>query len=131
MKNVNEWGGIGYKLPLLSIFMVLSLVSLAGLPPTSGFVGKVYLFRTLLATDQFYWLAIVCIINSVIALYYYFSIVKAMYFEDNEEIEHKECPPILYWSIIIFSAQNILFYLYWSDILSLINNVLNTKLLFR
>ena len=105
--------------------MVISLASLAGLPPTSGFIGKVYIFRNLFIDNSFIWLGLIAIINSVISLYYYFSIVKAMYFEENEEIEHKECPPILYWSIIIFSAQNILFYLYWSDILSLINNVLN------
>ena len=40
IKEVNQWGGIGYKTPVLAAFMVLSLVSLAGLPPTSGFVGK-------------------------------------------------------------------------------------------
>ena len=45
--TIDEWNGIGLKAPVISFFMVLSLASLAGLPPTSGFVGKVYLFRVL------------------------------------------------------------------------------------
>jgi len=124
IRNVEEWGGIGYKLPLLSVFMVLSLVSLAGLPPTSGFVGKVYLFRTLFATEQFYWLAVVAIINSVISLYYYFRIVKSMYF-DESLIKQKEtiCIPV-YSMIILFSAQNLLFYLYWSPLFIYIKSLL-------
>ena len=123
VKNIDQWAGIGYKTPVLSAFMVLSLVSLAGLPPTSGFVGKVYLFRTLFATEQFYWLGIVAILNSVVSLYYYFKIVKSMYF--NEKIvkskETIEMP--IYVLIILFSAQNILFYLYWSDLYNYIQGL--------
>jgi len=123
IKNVSEWGGIGYKLPVLSVFMVLSLVSLAGLPPTSGFVGKVYLFRTLFATQQFYWLGLVGIINSVISLYYYFKIVKSMYFDESliKGSEKKSIP--LYTMIILFSSQNILFYIYWSPLYNYIKSL--------
>ena len=122
-KDVKQWGGIGYKSPVLAIFMVLSLVSLAGLPPTSGFVGKVYLFRTLFATEQFYWLGIVAIFNSVISLYYYFRIVKSMYFDESviEEDESKPLP--LYLMIILFSSQNILFYIYWSPLYNYIKSL--------
>ena len=70
--NVDDWKGVGFKNPILGFFMVLSLVSLAGLPPTSGFVGKVYLFRSLFYDKEFFWLAIIGILNSVISLYYYF-----------------------------------------------------------
>ena len=122
-KNIDQWEGIGYKLPLLSIFMVLSLVSLAGLPPTSGFVAKVYLFRTLFATEQFYWLGIVAILNSVVALYYYFKIVKSMYFSERV-IKIKETIQIpVYLMIILFSAQNLFFYLYWSDLYNYIRGL--------
>ena len=122
-KNIDEWAGIGFKSPILSAFMVLSLVSLAALPPTSGFVAKVYLFRTLFATEQFYWLAIVAILNSVISLYYYFKIVKSMYFNENK-IETKEVIQTpLFVLIIVFSAQNLLFYLYWSDLYNYIRGL--------
>ena len=122
-KTLEQWSGIGYKSPVLSVFMVLSLVSLAGLPPTSGFVGKVYLFRTLFATEQFYWLGIIAILNSVISLYYYFKIVKNMYFNEKEVISEEKIDMPVYVIIILFSAQNLLFYLYWSDLYNYIQGL--------
>ena len=83
--DIDDWNGIGKKAPVLAFFMVLSLASLAGLPPTSGFVGKVYILRNLFADQQFIWLGVVAIINTVISLYYYFKIVKAMYFMENDD----------------------------------------------
>jgi len=114
--NIDDWNGVGFKNPTLGVFMVLSLVSLAGLPPTSGFVGKVYLFRTLFYDKEFFWLAIVGILNSVVSLYYYFKIVKAMYFRGDDNIELVQAHPIIHWSIIILSSQNLLFYIYWSPL---------------
>jgi len=129
-KTIDQWNGIGTKVPVLSFFMVLSLASLAGLPPTSGFVAKVYILRNLFADNGFLWLGVVAIINTVISLYYYFKIVKAMYFMNNDELELKECCPLLFWSIVIFSLQNIIFYIYWPKLIEILNFiVLNTGLL--
>ena len=122
--NIEDWNGIGHKVPVLSFFMVLSLASLAGLPPTSGFIGKVYVLRNLFADGQFLWLGVVAIINTVISLYYYFKIVKAMYFMENNTLEIKPCCSYLYWIIIIFSAQNIMFYLYWEPLWKLVESII-------
>jgi len=120
---VEDWVGIGKKNPLLAAFMTLSLLSLTGLPPTSGFVGKIYIFAELFKHQQFYWLAVIAILNSVISLYYYFSIVKAMYLVEVEDsVEPVDAHPIIKWSIIIFSAQNILFFLYWEPLVNFIND---------
>ena len=125
-QNIDDWNGIGSKNPVLSIFMVLSLVSLAGLPPTSGFVGKVYLFRGLFYDKEFFWLAIVAILNSVVSLYYYFKIVRAMYFkDDNESHDIIKAHPIIHWSIIALSSQSLLFYLYWSPLYEYIEKIFN------
>ena len=124
VSNIDDWAGLGYKNLVLCSFMVLSLVSLAGLPPTSGFVAKVYLFRTLFAEQKFYWLAIVGILNSVVSLYYYFKIVKSMYFLENEKLESKNAHPVIFWLIIIFSSQNLLFYFYWNQLYLLIEGFL-------
>jgi len=115
-ENIADWNGLGFKNPILSVFMVLSLVSLAGLPPTSGFIGKVYLFRSLFYDKEFFWLAIIGILNSVISLYYYFRIVKAMYFNSSDNDIPVNANPIIHWSIIILSSQNLLFYFYWSPL---------------
>ena len=113
---IDDWKGIAFKNPLLAAFMVLNLVSLAGLPPTSGFVGKVYLFRGLFYDKEFMWLGIIAVLNSVISLYYYFKIVKSMYFYESDNKKDLKAHPVIHWSIIILSAQNIIFYVYWSDL---------------
>jgi NADH-quinone oxidoreductase subunit N len=121
--HIQDWQGIGKRNPVLAAFMTLSLLSLTGLPPTSGFIGKVYIFAEIFKHQQFYWLAVIAILNSVISLYYYFSIVKAMYLIDVEDsIEKLDAHPIIKWSIIIFSAQNILFFLYWEPLFNFIKD---------
>ena len=125
-ENIDDWQGIGFKNPVLSFFMVLSLVSLAGLPPTSGFVGKVYLLRGLFYDKEFLWLAVIAILNSVVSLYYYFKIVKAMYFKgDEQKHDRVEAHPVIHWSIILLSSQNLLFYLYWSPLYKYIERIFN------
>ena len=124
--NIDDWNGIGLKMPVISIFMVLSLASLAGLPPTSGFIGKVYVLRNLFADQQYLWLGIVAIINTVVSLYYYFNIVKAMYFIENDSLEYKSVDKVLYFFIIVFSSQNILFYLYWSPLWNYVKSIVES-----
>ena len=120
---IDDWKGMGKINPILSAFMVLSLLSLTGLPPTAGFVGKVYVFAELFKHQQFYWLAVVAILNSVVSLYYYFSIVKAMYLDEVETpVESIESHPVVKWSIILFSAQNLLFFIYWEPLIEFIDN---------
>ena len=121
--EVSDWKGLGKRSPLLSAFMVLSLLSLTGLPPTSGFVGKVYIFAELFKSQKYYWLAIVAILNSVVSLYYYFKIVKAMYLEEYDGDESSlDAHPAIKWSIIVFSSQSILFFIYWQPLVSFIDN---------
>jgi NADH-quinone oxidoreductase subunit N len=65
--------------------MVVVLFSLTGLPPTAGFIGKLYLFSALI-DKQLYWLAVVGVANSVVSLFYYMRVAKAMFFEEGEKI---------------------------------------------
>ena len=128
--NIEDWKGLGKKNPLISAFMVISLVSLAGLPPTSGFVAKFYILAELFRLESYRWLAVVAIINSVISLYYYFRIVKSMYFIDDKDEESiladsMEPNVINKWVIIILSIQPLAFYIYWSPLLNFIKSSLS------
>ena len=124
--HIEDWNGLSKKNPILCAFMVLTLISLSGLPPTAGFVGKFYIFAELFKHQQFYWLAIVAILNSVVSLYYYFKIVKSMYLDEYEGSDDKiEAHPVVNWSIILFSAQNILFFLYWEPLIGFIEKSIN------
>jgi NADH-quinone oxidoreductase subunit N len=126
--TIDGWKGLAQRNPLIAAFMVISLVSLAGLPPTAGFVGKFYILAVLFRAKTFYWLALVAILNSVVSLYYYFKIIKSMYFlDDGDEVssEPLEANPYIQWTAIFFSAQTLLFYFYWTPLIEFINRSLS------
>jgi NADH-quinone oxidoreductase subunit N len=73
--------------------MTVFLFSLTGLPVTVGFVGKFYLLAALVrGGEQYIWLAIVAVINTVISLFYYARIFKAMYLETPEDVAVARLP---------------------------------------
>ena len=79
-ETFNDFDGLGWKMPFLGIVMTLFMVSLTGLPPTAGFIGKFYIFASVIeAGPQYYWLVFVGVVNSVVSLYYYIRVVKHMY----------------------------------------------------
>ena len=127
-ESVDSWKGMGFRNPLISAFMVICLVSLAGLPPTSGFVAKFYVLAELFRLESYRWLAVVAIINSVVSLYYYFRIVKSMYFlssdEEQASLEKVESNQTNKWIIIFLSIQPLIFYIYWSPLLEFIKHSL-------
>ena len=117
--DIEEWAGIGYKYPLLSAMMAINLIALSGLPPTSGFVIKFYLLASLIQSKTYFWLAIVAVLNTVVALYYYFRIVRVMYLdEEKKKIISATIPRGLLIMIVILSSQGLLFYFYWSPLYS-------------
>jgi NADH-quinone oxidoreductase subunit N len=77
-RTLNDFGGLGRSRPLTGIAMVIFLLSLVGIPPFAGFVGKFMLFAATIDV-QFTWLAVVAIINSVLSLAVYLRIVVPMY----------------------------------------------------
>jgi len=78
--DLAAFAGLGRKAPLLSGLFTLFLVSLAGVPPTVGFVAKFYIFWAAFSAG-WTWLVVLAAVNSVISVGYYFKILRAMYFE--------------------------------------------------
>ncbi len=83
---ISDYAGAGFKYPFLSVAMAIFMFSLAGIPPLAGFIGKFYIFSA--AVKQgFIWLAIIGVINSVIATYYYLRVTVIMYMrEPSKEV---------------------------------------------
>jgi NADH-quinone oxidoreductase subunit N len=79
---IDDWAGLGNARPGLALAMTIFLLSLGGVPPTGGFFGKFYLFRTAMEDPRLYWLVIAGVLNSVVSIYYYLRVVVAMYFRD-------------------------------------------------
>ncbi len=83
-EEIDSYRGLGSRAPYICVAMAVFLFSLVGLPPFAGFVGKVYLFAAVIY-KKIYWLAVVAALNTVISLYYYLRVVKAMFLEKPTE----------------------------------------------
>jgi len=79
---IADYRGLSTRSPALSAAMTIFLLSLAGIPPLSGFMGKFYVFSAALR-QGYTWLVIIAVLNSVIAAYYYISVIVAMYMEEG------------------------------------------------
>ncbi len=82
-EDIDSYKGLGYRSPLIGIALTIFLLSLTGIPPTAGFVGKLYLFAALI-NAKWFWLAIVGVLNSVVSLYYYVRILRNMFLRQPE-----------------------------------------------
>ena len=78
-ESIRSYDGLIKRAPFLAVALTLFLLSLAGIPPMAGFVGKFFVFAAALRV-KLYWLAIVGVINSVVSVYYYFNVVRRMFF---------------------------------------------------
>ena len=81
---ISDYAGLGIRKPLLAMFMTVMLLSLAGFPPTAGFVGKFYLFKSAIGAEL-YLLVIVGAINTAISVFYYLRVIVTMYMREPEE----------------------------------------------
>ena len=82
-ENIEDYNGLYHTNPGLSLIMTLALFSLAGIPPVAGFFGKFFLF-TAAAEKGFYMLVLIAVLNTIISLYYYLLVVKAMFINKTE-----------------------------------------------
>jgi NADH-quinone oxidoreductase subunit N len=81
--KIDDYAGLGARRPGLALAMALFMLSLTGLPPTIGFVGKFYVFQATLEAG-YGWLALVGVLTSLISAYYYLRVVIVMYMREGE-----------------------------------------------
>lgn len=98
--NLEDYTGLAYRHPLAAATMGIFLFSLAGIPPTAGFMGKFYIFSAAIKSG-YIGLAIIGVINSVISAYYYMKIIIAMYMKEPESaIQHS---PLIFTPAMIIA----------------------------
>ncbi len=118
--EIEDFRGVGWRSPFLGSVMVVFLVSLAGLPPVLGFIGKFYIFAAVMH-EGLYWLAVVGILNSVFALYYYARVFKAMWLVRPED--DAEAIPVggLNLALVgVLAAVTLFFPVYWEPLAELV-----------
>jgi NADH-quinone oxidoreductase subunit N len=87
--QIADYAGLSKKHPALALAMTIFMLSLIGLPPTIGLVGKFYLFRAVIA-GGFTGLAIIGVLTSLVSAYYYLRVVVTMYMQDGEPVVERE-----------------------------------------
>jgi NADH-quinone oxidoreductase subunit N len=84
VENISDLAGLGRTQPMMAFAMLLFMFSLAGIPPLAGFWAKLYIFMAAIEARLF-WPAVLGVLASVVASYYYLRIVKVMYFDEPAE----------------------------------------------
>jgi NADH-quinone oxidoreductase subunit N len=83
-EDLDDIAGLVHKSPGYAVLMLIFLLSLAGIPPTAGFLGKYYIFLALIQTRHF-GLAVIATLYVAVAIYYYFKIVRSMFIREATE----------------------------------------------
>ncbi len=117
--DLERFAGLGRQRPWLALTLTFFLLSLGGIPPLAGFVGKVLVFQSVIDAG-YVWLAILGILTSVVALVYYFRVIGFMYFRESEyaPAEHRSGATAL--AIALALAGTVLLGLFpgwWHDLL--------------
>ena len=104
-ERVEDFQGLGFTSPGLAVIMAIFLFSLAGVPPTAGFVAKFFVFASAI-NSGLTWLVIIAVVNSVIAAYYYLRVVVLMYSQATEEqtsgmVKEAAFPTIAFGALVI------------------------------
>ena len=118
--EIEDYAGLGKKRPALALAMVLFMLSLTGVPPTVGFMGKFYLFRAVIDANLI-WLALIGVVTSLISAYYYLRVVVVMYMRDGEPEVRSET--LLNSTIFVTALGTLIFGILPGLLLKMINQV--------
>ena len=107
-ENLEDWRGLAERRPLLAGAMTIFLLSLTGIPPLAGFVGKLYLVEAAVNSGWF-WLAILLVLNGAIAAYYYLGVIIAMWMRDPvKDVPAWESRPYLNAALLVAALGTLL-----------------------
>lgn len=112
--EIADYAGLLRRAPLLAAALVVFFMSLAGIPPTGGFLGKLFVFAAVIQMGQkvFYFLALVGVLNSIISLYYYFNVVRLMFFLPPKDETSLQIPRSLVLAVTVTMAMTLVMGLY-------------------
>jgi len=107
-EDIESYAGLAGRHPFVALCMSIFLLSLTGIPPLAGFAGKFYIFSAAIKS-HYYWLAVIGVLNSVVAAYYYLRVLMYMYFKEPErELGSIDLSPA-YVVVILISIAALLY----------------------
>ena len=108
VETVADLSGLGQTNPAMAFFLAMIMFSLAGVPPLAGFFAKFYVFQAAIQANL-YTLAVVGVLASVVAAYYYLRIVKMMYFDPSAEAFDRQGPA----TRVILAISGLVMLFFW------------------
>jgi NADH-quinone oxidoreductase subunit N len=116
--DLRDYPGLYRRAPLLTAAMAIFLLSLMGIPPLVGFMGKFYVFAAIIERGPvFYWYAVVAAVNAAVAAYYYARVLKTMIIDaGNEDRPAFALPALDQIAVMVLVAANVLPLLWWSQV---------------
>jgi NADH-quinone oxidoreductase subunit N len=109
--ELKDFSGLAFRNPFAAFAMLLFMLSLGGIPPTAGFMGKFWLFSAAIDA-HYYWLAVIGVLNSAVSLYYYIRIVVFMYLKKESIGSEPRTSPTLAVVLGVAVAATLVFGLY-------------------
>lgn len=120
MDSISDYKGLIKKSPLLTFTLVLSLLSMAGIPPLSGFFAKFLILKQVITQGEI-WIAIVAILASLVAIYYYFKLlITSVQYNENESYTKIELSPLTKLTLVVLNVLIIAIGVFYNYIIKVI-----------
>ncbi len=120
--DISDFAGMWKRSPFITGVLLLSLLSLAGIPPAAGFIGKFFLFRSIIQ-EGYIWLAFLAIAMSVVSIYYYINVIRVMLIGEAASDTAVRVPVHLKLVMILSAAMTLFMGIYPGPMLEWANNV--------
>jgi len=121
-EDIEDLSGLSNNHPLLSLSLLIILFSLAGIPPLAGFFAKFYIFKSVVEQSM-YFLAIVGLLSTVVAAFYYLRIIKIIYFDKEKEKYDTDHSLWLKFSLTSSTLLILLYFIFPSQLIEVISRI--------
>ena len=121
-EDIDDLSGLSKNHPLLSLSLLVILFSLAGIPPLAGFFAKFYIFKAVIEQSM-YFLAIVGLLSTVIAAFYYLRIIKIIYFDKEKEKYDEDHSLWLKFSLTFSTILILLYFIFPSQLIEVVSRI--------
>ena len=121
-EDIEDLSGLSKNHPLMSLSLLVILFSLAGIPPLAGFFAKFYIFKSVLEQSM-YFLAIVGLLSTVVAAFYYLRLIKIMYFDKEKEKYDTDHSLWLKFSLMFSTLLILIYFIFPSQLIEVVSRI--------
>ena len=121
-EKIEDLSGLSKNHPILSFSLMIVLFSLAGIPPLAGFFAKFYIFMSVI-NQSMYYLAVIGLLSTVIAAFYYLRIIKIIYFDPQKEKFETDHNIGLKFTLILSTFFILVYFIYPSGITEIVSKI--------